>query len=267
MRPLIVEVNTSHSPESLCEELGGGRRLVLLRTGLFDDPRASYSFVAADPFLSFQSWGSRCEVSSDPEHSQIQFGNPWHLLDALMARYELLDELDLPFPLGGCFGYWGYDLRDFVEPRLTRNAVNDLELPDCQVGFYDSLIVFDHRLSKTWIVSTGLLEDGSRSPSAARHAVQLWSERLGNSNTSDGDPTHSTDRAPSDLRISSNISRETFLDLVRRAQEYIRSGDIYQVNLSQRLKAEIPLRPWECYRRLADVSPAPFAAFLQGESV
>ncbi len=69
---------------------------------------------------------------------QTQFGNPWHILDALMSRYELLDEIDLPFPLGGAFGYWGYDLKNFTEPKLPRRAVNDLELPDCHVGFYDS---------------------------------------------------------------------------------------------------------------------------------
>ena len=68
-----------------------------------------------------------------------------------MARYELLDEIDLPFPLGGCFGYWGYDLKNFTEPKLPRRAVNDLELPDCHVGFYDSLVVFDHRLGKTFV--------------------------------------------------------------------------------------------------------------------
>ena len=85
-----------------------------------------------------------------------------------MSRYELLDEIDLPFPLGGCFGYWGYDLKNFVEPKLPRRAVNDLELPDCHVGFYDSLVVFDHRLGKTFIVSTGLSADGSRSEERAR---------------------------------------------------------------------------------------------------
>jgi len=51
-----------------------------------------------------------------------------------MARFELLDEIDLPFPLGGCFGCWGYDLKNFTEPKLPRRAVNDLELPDCHVG-------------------------------------------------------------------------------------------------------------------------------------
>ena len=60
------------------------------------------------------------------------------------------------------FGYWGYDLKNFVEPKLSRRALNDLELPDCHVGFYDSLVVFDHHLDKTWVVSTGLAADGSR---------------------------------------------------------------------------------------------------------
>ena len=90
------------------------------------------------------------------------------------ARFELLDQLDLPFPLGGCFGFWGYDLKNFVEPRLPRHSPQDLELPDCHVGFYDSLMVFDHRLGKTWIVSTGLNAEGERSPKRATEALEIW---------------------------------------------------------------------------------------------
>ena len=163
MRPFLQEIATVHTPdslaESLCEEMG----VVLLRTSSFDSPSARYSFVAARPFLTFRSFGSRCEVMQHTTRNtqHAHFGNPWHLLDSLMARCELLEEVDLPFPLGGCFGYWGYDLRNFVEPKLSRRAANDLELPDCHVGFYDSLAVFDHQLGKTWIVSTGLAADGN----------------------------------------------------------------------------------------------------------
>ncbi len=168
MRPLIQEVQTAHTPESLVEQLHGESGLprrsetkagiVLLRSNSFDSPSARYSFVAASPFLTFRSFGSRCEIADSQlptPVSRIQFGNPWHILDALMSRYELLDEIDLPFPLGGAFGYWGYDLKNFTEPKLPRRAVSDLELPDCHVGFYDSLVVFDHRLGKVCIVSTG----------------------------------------------------------------------------------------------------------------
>ena len=95
-----------------------------------------------------------------------------------MARFELLDEIDSPFPLGGAFGCWGYDLKNFTEPKLPRRAVNDLELPDCHVGFYDSLVVFDHRLGKVCIVSTGLNADGSRSEARARAQLAFWNRKL-----------------------------------------------------------------------------------------
>src|SRR5690349_16283106 len=115
MRPLICEIQTPHTPESLvgacarppCGLQTDRSSIVLLRSNFFDSPQARYSFVAANPFLTFRSFGSRCEIIfADPRHSSLvtrhlQFGNPWHVLDSLMARYELLDEIDLPFPLGG----------------------------------------------------------------------------------------------------------------------------------------------------------------------
>src|ERR1700689_3829931 len=185
MRPLIQEIQTAHTPESLIEQLNGENGIVLLRSNSFDSLQARYSFVAANPFLTFRSFGSRCEIVAANVNSQIppfhnggHFGNPWQILDALMSRFELLDEIDLPFPLGGCFGYWGYDLKNFVESRLPRSAINDLELPDCHAGFYDSLVVFDHRLDKTWIISTGLQADGSRDPARARAQFDFWTSQM-----------------------------------------------------------------------------------------
>ncbi|MBI2925648.1 MAG: hypothetical protein HYY24_08085 [Verrucomicrobia bacterium] len=177
MRPLIIATATAHTSESLGEQLRGEPGAVMLRSALFDSAQARYSFVAARPFLTLRSFGSRCELRS-AQGVQVQFGNPWCVLDSLMARYELLDEVDLPFPLGGCFGYWGYDLKNFVEPKLSRRAVNDLELPDCHVGFYDSLVVFDHRLEKTWIVSTGQRVDGTRDANHAEAQAAWWQAQL-----------------------------------------------------------------------------------------
>src|SRR5438046_3909923 len=173
-------METRRPPEALLEQLRAEPGVVLLRSALVNSPNTRHSFVAARPFLTFRSFGSRCWLiaPSAPPDRRIQFGNPWHLLDGLMARYESLDNVDLPFPLGGCFGYWGYDLKNFVEPKLGRHAADDLELPDCQVGFYDSLVVFDHRLGRTWIVSTGIEADGSRSENRAREREEFWRARL-----------------------------------------------------------------------------------------
>jgi para-aminobenzoate synthetase component I len=254
LRPLLQEVQTAHSPESLAEMVRGEPGLVLLRSALFDSPQARYSFVAARPFFTFRSFGSRCELNGS-EH--VQFGDPWKTLDGLMSRYELLDEIDLPFPLGGCFGYWGYELKNFVEPRLPRRAMDDLELPDCHAGFYDSLVVFDHLLDKTWIVSTGLRADGSSDAHQARSQLDFWRTRLAAN-------AETTARAPVETSgtIFSNMSRADFIAKVRRAQAYITAGDIYQVNLSQRLTTESAVGGWEVFRRLCEVSPAPFSAYL-----
>ncbi len=270
MRPLIRDTISAHTPESLVEQLDGEPGVVLLRSALFDSPPTRYSFVAARPFLTLRSFGSRCELHAQ-DHSHAQFGNPWQVLDGLMARYELLDEVDLPFPLGGCFGYWGYDLKNFVEPKLPSRAVNDLELPDCHVGFYDSLVVFDHRLGKIWIVSTGLGVDGSRSEGRMESQVRWWQERLNTSR----EGAHAAAGAQPEgcgysgggedvATITSNLTRAAFIAMVERAQRYIRAGDIYQVNLAQRLAGPTTLTGWELFQRLADVSPAPFAAFLDG---
>ena len=177
MRPIIQEITTVQTPESLVERSADEPGVVLLRSALFDSSPARYSFVAAQPFLTLRAFGSRCELTGN-DGAYVQFGNPWQVLDGLMARYELLDEVDLPFPLGGCFGYWGYELKNFVEPQLPRRAVNDLELPDCHAGFYDSLVAFDHHLGKTWVISTGLNADGSRNESRARRQVEFWRQVL-----------------------------------------------------------------------------------------
>src|SRR6266566_1018786 len=289
MHPLVEEVAATQDPELLVEQLRGEPGIVLLRSALFDSPQTRYSFVTARPFLVFRSFGSLCELSS-ATGIQIQFGNPWRLLESLMPRYELLDALDLPFPLGGCFGYWGYDLKNFVEPKLRRRAPNDLELPDCNVGFYDSLVVFDHRLGKSWIISTGLRADGSRTDLQAKEKLGYWNARLGeasrqhhHSNDCDGRARLSSARRrasqivarrPEDRRalplpgtslsnrIHSDLSRPDFLARVALAQALIRSGDIYQVNLSQRLAAPWKLSGWELFQHLSAASPAPFSAYL-----
>ena len=183
-----------------------------------------------------------------------------------MSRFELLDEIDLPFPLGGCFGFWGYDLKNFTEPKLSRRAANDLELPDCHVGFYDSLVVFDHHLGKVFIVSTGLDADGSRSESRAKMQLNFWISQLSQTLTpalslfereremmsSTGNSSNAI-QPDSDVRkllpllgeragvradIISNLAKTDFIAAVERAQKYIRAGDIYQVNLSHRLTAQ-----------------------------
>jgi para-aminobenzoate synthetase component 1 len=268
MRPIVQEFASRHTPESLVEELHGLPGIVMLHSGLRDGSHARYSFVTCRPFLTLRSSGSTCELNSADGRS-LQYGNPWRILESLMARYELLDEADLPFPTGGCFGYWGYDLKNFVEPGLPRTAVNDLELPDCHVGFYESLVTFDHALGKIWIISTGLGIDARRSESRADSSRSFWEtilsrqqEELPLDTPEKTGGSTSCNTTLSNQSVFSNLSRAEFISRVEHAQRYIRAGDIYQVNLSHRLTVATGVEAWEFYRRLASVSPSPFSAYL-----
>lgn len=234
---------------------------MLLRSAPGEARAARYSFVAADPFLTFRAWGTRCEWETGGGQYQ-QFGDPWRLLDLLLARYELPDEPDCPFPCGGAFGFWGYDLRLFVEPRLGRTAVRDLDLPDCHLGFYDSLVVFDSDRGTASVVSTGLQPDGSRDLRRARDRAERWLDLLA---TAPGPPP--ADRPahqPEAASVGSTTGRARFLRMVEAAQRYIRAGHIYQVNLSHPLSMDSGMDGWWLFRRLSGISPAPFAAWLDG---
>src|SRR4029077_755745 len=71
----------------------------------------------------------------------------------------------------------------------------------------------------------------------------------------------------SPLRVKSNFERGEYLDLVRRAKEYIRAGDIFQVVLSQRFSAKTQADPFEVYRELRVLTPSPYTFYLQMNDV
>ena len=284
MQALVRAFPTRRSPESLVEDLLGQRGITLLKSGRPDMPQGRYSLLAVEPFLNFRSLGARCELRFyvPGVERRIEFGNPWQVLERLLSRYRASAGGPTPFPLGGGFGYWGYDLRNFVEPKLPQSARNDLQLPDCHVNFYDSLVVFDHVLDQVWVVSTGLAADGSASETRAREQLEAWCSRLrtparggaagaaigrgGSPRRRVGQPgwgsrdTKGLVDDPGPFRLT--LSREAFVSKVERALGYIHAGDVYQLNLSHRLWINEGLSGWEVFRELSAASPAPFAAYL-----
>jgi para-aminobenzoate synthetase component I len=260
VRSLIVESPVSSPPDLHLPALGNHPGTILLCSGSPTGPHARYSFLATRPFLRFQSRGTVCEVTSARGRS-TWFGNPWHVLNDLLNRYEVRDEIDRPFPLGGAFGYWGYDLRHQVEPRLPDRHAPGLDLPQTHVGFHGSLVVFDHALHTAFIIATGLRLDGSRSLETAQRQVEFWQALLASPVTTRHLPPLAS---PPQVTPPSSLDEAGFVAAVTAAQRYIRAGDIYQVNLSHRLAVDWAGQGAELFRRLLAVSPAPFAAYLEG---
>lgn len=273
MDPMVQEVELNATPEELAAHVAGEEGAVLLRSSLFRSKSERYSFLAAHPFWIFTTRGSHSVLREfDGDYpsprsfgrSTSLYGNPWSIMEDLVSRCEILVGPEYPFPLGGCFGFWGYDLKRFVEPKVTSRAENNLLLPECWVGFYGSLVVFDHQLQKRWVVATGLGADGVRSPKRAEAQLNYWLGRIeaANQHTEQPDPNLWREPGGEDALLTVPMAPGDFCSRVRRAQEYIRQGDIYQVNLSHRMAAVTGRHGWQVYQKLLESSPAPFSAYL-----
>jgi len=179
-----------------------------------------------------------------------------HSLAALSRAVEdCLDEQpsgpeEPPF-LGGWIGYFGYDLGRSFE-RLPSRALSVSRLPDFHFERYDLIAVIDESTGEAEIVAR---DDQNEGAAVLQARVDAIRRELRNAT----EPCRGQ-RMTSPL--TSNFSRDQYLETVRRALEYIRAGDIFQVNLSQRFEAMGDFHALDLYRRLKARSPAPYAALL-----
>ncbi len=212
--------------------------------------------MGREPFLVFKSKGEQIEIWEQGQSQRLS-GNPFDVLKSLISRYRLFSSGYPPFH-GGAVGYFGYDLCHFVE-KLPRESIDDLELPDCYLGFYDLVLSFDHLTGGLLISSSGLPERKlPERKKRARARLEEVLEILKKACIED----FSAEKEYNIPEITSNFSRADYLNAVERAREYIRAGDIFQVNLSQRFMCSQIASPFIIYERLCRINPAPFASFL-----
>ncbi|MFN6105344.1 MAG: aminodeoxychorismate synthase component I [Planctomycetaceae bacterium] len=231
---------------------------ILFDSALLRGTLGRYSFLSADPRLFV------CR-------SSVGYGdNPFvELQHALLACPPDVAESLPPFQ-GGVAGLLGYELGGAWE-RIPVAPTDELEFPQVAAGLYDWVLAWDHLQRRCWIISQGWPEtEPARREVVARKRLGQVLELLRQPPDRPRAWEQSrlvelgANRFPLTAMpgLTSNFSREGYLAGVRRAIEYIRAGDIFQVNLSQRLAMRCEWDPVETYLVLRRVNPAPFAGFL-----
>ncbi len=227
----------------------------LLDSAMPNPKLARYSYLAADPFLTMVSREREVTVAHRDDGLETG-GDPFEVLRDLLRTHRMEPAPGgpgLPPFQGGAIGYLGYDLGRLLE-RLPATARSDLPLPDVVLSFYDWVVAHDNVTGQTTLFSTGLPQ---RTEARARERVEWVRERLHRAS-----PPTEAPEASLASPVTSNFGREEYLDAIRRVQRYLEAGDVYQVNVSQRLEAAFRGDPWALYRRLRQANPAPFAAYL-----
>jgi para-aminobenzoate synthetase component 1 len=259
--PLVEELETSLPPDRLFDLFKDQPNCFWLDSALDPEKLGRYSLMGSQPFLTLKSSGSLNTVIQNGRET-VETGNPFDILGRYLNIYHL-DSQSAPVPCcGGAVGYLSYDLRYFIE-SLPARAIDDLHLPESWLGFYDLMLIHDNLLQKTFLVSTGLpeVERKARRERARERMEKLKSEiKL----YKPAQRAAGLKKYPEikEIALTSNFTHDEYLQAVAKARQYIIDGDIFEVNLSQRFETKLTSHPYELYRRLRQINPAPFAAYM-----
>lgn len=262
-QPLIEAIHPALPPLTAFEVIKDEPFSFFLDSGMDAGKLGRYSFLGSQPFLIFSSRGEAISITRGRETSQMR-GSPFDVLGELLDKYRV-EARGYPVPLvGGAVGYLAYDLGRFIE-RLPDRAVDDLQLPECYLAFYDIVLAFDNLENHAYIVSTGFPESGAARKERAQLRLQEFQQKLASGANHHPPPASPTNAKTTPL--TGGFTRPAYLEAVEKARQYIIDGDIFEVNLSQRFETDLVMPPLELYRRLRKLNPAPFAAYLNFDEV
>lgn len=252
--PLSTWLKVGHSRPYgfLLESVEGGEQL------------GRWSFVASDPLWVLTSRGGNSSLDHrDGSSSKLQ-GNPFELLRELLLPYHSTPIPGLP-PVGQLFGFWSYELIQWIEPSVPVHPRGPDDLPDGCWMFCDSLLVFDQVRRQITAISYANLCDGvdsSQAKAEASERLEALEQRLNQPLPAGISPLQWRDQSADQLPITSNTTKAAFEAAVAKAEEHILAGDVFQLVLSQRLEAEVQRDPFELYRSLRMVNPSPYMGFF-----
>ncbi len=240
----------------------------LLESVIGGENIARYSFLSASPIATIEAKGGRTVVTGQAVDGFDPAGDPLAQLETMLADFRTVHPSGLPRFLGGAVGYAGYDIARQYEPsKLNAAPPDDRALPDLQFGIYDQMVIFDHVRKLIHVVVHapvgGANDDAAYDGACARIASVV--ERLSEVGPDSARPLV----LPPEEHIAyeSNVSPEQFELGVDRCRDYIRSGDVFQVVLSQRLSAQTSAPPFDVYRALRVINPSPFMFYVQSPAV
>lgn len=256
--PYVVELETSVTPAAAFKHLADLPHVMWLDSARNDARLGRYSFLMADPIEVIEAGPKQVERAQEK-------------LATLGKEFRLQIMPELPPFQGGAAGYFSYDLNRHFEV-VPETRFNEFALPLLSFGLYDCVLSWDHELGRGWLVSTGYPEtDPERRIARAKERADALLDvvRDGftlNKQESPGRIVPISELAPcypcpEYPGVLSNFTKADYLEAVRRSVEYIHAGDIFQVNISQRLIMEAKTTAAALYLRLREKNPAPFAGY------
>lgn len=226
-----------------------------------------YSFIGGTPRTIIRAYGRRVEITTNGgEPLVIEDIDPLDALKNHMAQFTpVVDDPTLPRFVGGAVGFLGYDMVSQFEPRIPVIGTDEIGNPDMVFMVTDGLIIFDRVKHRLKVLANAHIEgDPNEAYDKAVTQINELCEALQTPINRVLIEAHA-DAEP--LEPTSNTTKEEFLQMVEKVQEYIHAGDVIQTVISQRFEVENEADSLDVYRALRTINPSPYMFCLDmGES-
>jgi len=257
-REIMADMDT---PVTAFKKIDDGSYSFLLESIEGGEKWGRYTFLGASPAVVIRSRGESVEILQNgaaPVTSVTQ--DPLGAIRDYLARFKPVEVDGLPRFFGGAVGYLGYDMVRFFED-LDCDKPAEIGAWDSCFLITDTLLIFDSVRQKIKVVANAHLEGGAPEEAYARALARI--DALIARLKSPAPAAAATTFSPEKVCLASNIDRTVFEAAVEKAKEYVRSGDIIQVVLSQRFSGKLTVDPLDIYRVLRTLNPSPYMFFLR----
>ena len=227
-----------------------------------------YSFLGFDPLLEFTCQNGLVQIKGDADFKEfnddlieIKTENPSEIIKELVLKNKSPKLENLPPFTGGFVGYFAYDYIKYSEPSLNLDAENQDKFKDIDLMLFDKVIAFDNFKQKIIIMVNMKTDDLEMNYKKACDDLKSIANLIKNGKKTEIEP----------LRLKSDFvpafSREKYCDMVDKAKDYIKEGDIFQVVLSNRMEAEISGSLFDTYRVLRTTNPSPYMFYFSSNDI
>ena len=240
------------------------RHCYLLESASQTEVWGRYSFLGYEPEMEITCTDGIMRIrytGGQKEEITKKVVHPGDTLRKIIQEYKSPVMEDMPPFTGGLVGYLSYDYIKYSEPKLKLGEHEDPDFRDMDLMLFDQVIAFDHYRQKVLLITGVLLDQLEESYRKAEEKLEEMAELIRNGEKEQF----------ASLKLESEISpqfpKEKYCEMVEKARHYIKEGDIFQVVLSNPMRAKAEGSLFDTYRVLRATNPSPYMFYFSSDDI
>ena len=219
-----------------------------------------YTFLGYDPKLELTCYNHKLKITTGTTIEE-EVKHPNEYIRKILKENKSPRISGMPTFTGGLVGYFSYDYIKYGEQSLNLNANDEEKFNDVDLMLFDKVIAFDNYRQKIILIVNIKVENLEVNYRKAEIELKAMADLIINGKKAEERPL----KIKSDYR--SYFSKEQYCNMVVKAKEYIKEGDIFQVVLSNKIEAEIEGSILDAYRVLRSTNPSPYMFYFYSNDI